>query len=581
MTFAAKGSIIEATATTFTLVPNTVNDFILMEIICEGTTSGENATALKSSNVNSNSNWTVLTGPTLVASGGGTFYYSTMFIGEVTSTSSATATITISSGSPTVRGSGWEYSTSVGYSSVTLDTSGEMNTSTLDYASLTPGHGSGELYFGYAFNSGSGYTAGSTSGYTYENDANGNGLCYNASCTSSAQQPVWSGTAVDIAGISVLLYEASTGTTSTVAMGFNAAMAAAVTVANPVTSTVAMAFNPAMAVVASIPGPVSSTVAMGFSPSIAAAVTVANPVTATAALAFNPSMAASGLVPFVATAAMGFKPAMAASVSVIPPVTATVAMSFSPSIAATGATVAPSPLMTLAGEVTVDPFGNVVPAGLYVYGPDSSYTALVDNGVTSAIKFQPPSVTNVTTNPQVASFASNPGTSTEFEWLLMTSGKENSNSDAAIQLTSQNANNTGSPEIIFEFGGITETILTPGGGFSAGAWQTASLVNSWTSSSEGVNGFYYRLLPFGMLEIIADIINTTATGNSQCFTLPSGFIPGTGSMNFPAGWNNPATSNSASVPWVNITNTGVVQITGIESANHPIFFHILAPIVTV
>ena len=132
----------------------------------------------------------------------------------MTSASSATVTLTFNSSTSTIRGHWTEFSTSAGYSSVTLDSSGTVNATTDNFPQLTPGHGSGELYFGFAVWPSSA-TAGSTSGYTYYVDAtNDNGSCWNTSCTSSAQQPVWGGTAAAINGIAVLLYEAVTPITA-------------------------------------------------------------------------------------------------------------------------------------------------------------------------------------------------------------------------------------------------------------------------------------------------------------------------------------------------------------------------------
>jgi len=127
----------------------------------------------------------------------------------------------------------------------------------------------------------------------------------------------------------------------------------------------------------------------------------------------------------------------------------------------------------------------------------------------------------------------------------------------------------------------TVTAAAPGASSSVAltseTWHTATLINSWAASS-GIVGLKYRLTASNHVEIIADIINTTATGNSTCFVLPSGYIPATGTMNFPAGWNNVASSNSASAPWVNVSNTGSIQITGISVANKEIFFHIFVPL---
>jgi hypothetical protein len=123
---------------------------------------------------------------------------------------------------------------------------------------------------------------------------------------------------------------------------------------------------------------------------------------------------------------------------------------------------------------------------------------------------------------------------------------------------------------------------TPATPAAAESWHPASLINSWAASGNGVNGLWYRKVPFGptgMLEIIADIQNNV-TGNSTCFNLPAAYQPAT-SQNHPAAWNHPQASNSASLPWVFISSsTGAVQITGIEVANVPIFFHIFVPLET-
>jgi hypothetical protein len=113
----------------------------------------------------------------------------------------------------------------------------------------------------------------------------------------------------------------------------------------------------------------------------------------------------------------------------------------------------------------------------------------------------------------------------------------------------------------------------------AETWQAATLLNGWTGAGGGINGFRYRIAPWGThLEIEADIINTTATGNSICFTLPAGYRPTQVSQNFPAAWNNVAASNSPSVPWVNVAATGNVQVTGLEAANKEVFFHLFVPL---
>lgn len=108
------------------------------------------------------------------------------------------------------------------------------------------------------------------------------------------------------------------------------------------------------------------------------------------------------------------------------------------------------------------------------------------------------------------------------------------------------------------------------------AWHSAALVNGWTGGGFGLK---YRLLPFGdgLVEIAGDLINATATGNSICFTLPAGYRPST-AQNFPAAWNHPQASNSATPPWVFVNTNGDVQITALEAANVGVFFHIFVPL---
>lgn len=196
MTFAAVGSPIASNTSTFTLVPVTVGDFIIIEALQLDATNYVNA--LSSSNVT----WSILVAPQVVDSA----VYSTVFIGQVTSTSSATVTVTVNTGSVSVRLAGHEYSATAGYGAVTLDTSGQMFGTGGAFASLTPGHGSGELYFGYAYNSGTA-VAGTTAGFTYYVDPSSNGACWDVSCGNGAQQPTWTDTTDTIYGVSVLLYE--------------------------------------------------------------------------------------------------------------------------------------------------------------------------------------------------------------------------------------------------------------------------------------------------------------------------------------------------------------------------------------
>ncbi len=102
-------------------------------------------------------------------------------------------------------------------------------------------------------------------------------------------------------------------------------------------------------------------------------------------------------------------------------------------------------------------------------------------------------------------------------------------------------------------------------------WHALAMNTGWGGSGSGVNGLFYRISPEnGSVEVELDVINSTATGNSVIGTLPTGYRPSS-PFNRPLGWNNPQASNSATVPWLNVSTGGVLTITGIETANREIF----------
>ena len=181
MTFAAVGGLIQATASTFSLTPGGVGDLILVEVQNQ-TNSTVFATALSSSNVTWVQMGTTVTGVTFSGT-------AVLFAGTVTSASLATVTVTWSGTAPAGIGiDGQEFSSTVG--SWALDVQGKIDSAgTNTFASLTPA-AAGELYFGYGFDI-AGAVAGTTTGYTFDVDAAGNGMCYNPACTSAAQAPVW------------------------------------------------------------------------------------------------------------------------------------------------------------------------------------------------------------------------------------------------------------------------------------------------------------------------------------------------------------------------------------------------------
>lgn len=202
MTFAAVGSLFQARigGVTFTgPAATTIGNLFVLQLINE-TDSVTEVSALSSSSaiwtqVGTHFNGTTNTGTV------------TTFIGKVTSTSAATVTITFAGLTPgTTQIIGHEFSSTVG--SWAFDAQGHIDSAgTNTWATLTPS-GTGELYFGYAENSGVA-SAGSTSGFTYALDSNSNGVAWNTN-VSSATAPVWGDSGHTFGGM-ILIKEVSGG----------------------------------------------------------------------------------------------------------------------------------------------------------------------------------------------------------------------------------------------------------------------------------------------------------------------------------------------------------------------------------
>ena len=205
MTFSAIGTIFTLTASGQSLTPHTAGDFILAEVYNFSNTTST-CTGLSSTNAT----WVPLT-----ASQAGTnnAQCSRVFIGTVTAASAAAVTVSWSGTAPSFLVSGQEFSSTNGAAAVTLDKQGLLDSGagTATWPSLTPANPS-ELYFGYcgAFND----TAGSTSGYVYQDDGNGNGLAYNLSCAAGTPTaPVWGTGAQLTFGIVILVTDQAAGAT--------------------------------------------------------------------------------------------------------------------------------------------------------------------------------------------------------------------------------------------------------------------------------------------------------------------------------------------------------------------------------
>jgi hypothetical protein len=238
MTFAAVGSIIQATSSSFSLTPHTVGDLILIEV--SGSSSAVYPVSLSSSNVTWSS-WGYYRG---TANG----YSAAVFAGKVTAASAATVTVAWSGTAPSlIFVDGQEFSSTVG--SWALDQIGHIDTTGANstWAALTPA-GAGELYFGYADDPGTA-VAGSTSGYTYVVDAQSDAMAYNPACTSAAQAPVWGDTGQAF-GMMVLVKETGTTLTGQASAQVAAQVAAAATVTPPAGETAAATITAVVAAAA-------------------------------------------------------------------------------------------------------------------------------------------------------------------------------------------------------------------------------------------------------------------------------------------------------------------------------------------
>ena len=187
------GTFTSFTTATPSINPQKVNDIIVMHVISQGSApptgvTGGNCTWKQAGTT---FNGTVNAG-----------FSSAVFVGTATATGAATATISFS-GSPTaIRGITQEFLSSTGQYQVLTPQGNLDNTGSNSFPTLTP-TAPNILYSGYAFSS-STTTAGSTPGYTYQTDANGNEYCYNPSCQQQAQTPT-AGNATLTFGTAVLI----------------------------------------------------------------------------------------------------------------------------------------------------------------------------------------------------------------------------------------------------------------------------------------------------------------------------------------------------------------------------------------
>jgi hypothetical protein len=192
--FTPVGGLIQGTSLQPSVTAHAAGDVILLHVITEGNApptgiSGGDAT------------WTQV-GNTLrgnVNSG----FSAAVYEGTVSAAGTAQATVTTSGTPSAVRIGGQEYNPGSGQTGVLVSQANLDVTGTSTGPSITP-TGSNELYSFYGFDTGTG-SAGSTPGYTYELDNNGNEYAFDPA--SPAQPPVFGDSNVAF-GIAVLMESA-------------------------------------------------------------------------------------------------------------------------------------------------------------------------------------------------------------------------------------------------------------------------------------------------------------------------------------------------------------------------------------
>jgi hypothetical protein len=254
-------------------------------------------------------------------------------------------------------------------------------------------------------------------------------------------------------------------------------------------------------------------------------------------------------------------------------------------------------------SATTDPYGNTIEAGIWAGQFGGTQAGLQVNGSLGQLAFPVASssaatVAGISGKPQgtsgsVLQVFSAKDTAPNNDQVIAQFGDHAAQGTSAVFFLSYvDSNGTGWIDITMGNGGMALNSVNPLTGILPGTgtsstnpaqpetWHQATLAGTWTGSANGVNGLFYRIVPDGSggtVEVIGDLINTTATGNSTIFTLPSGYRPAQ-NQNHPAGWNDPAVNNSASAPWLSVSGAGVLQLAGIEVANKEIFVHAFLPL---
>ena len=143
-----------------------------------------------------------------------------------------------------------------------------------------------------------------------------------------------------------------------------------------------------------------------------------------------------------------------------------------------------------------------------------------------------------------------------------------SKDDLVIETTSSNANIWLEPNGTGQVISDTIVAINPTTGNTAESWHKCSIPSGWSdNSTTGTNGFEYRLLPDGDVELDVNMIGPSggAHGTTVC-TLPAGYYDSTNTQNAVLTTSIYAASDGQSAHF-NIGTTGTVKAYGIASGS--------------
>jgi hypothetical protein len=183
----------------------------------------------------------------------------------------------------------------------------------------------------------------------------------------------------------------------------------------------------------------------------------------------------------------------------------------------------PGGLLSADTNAATDPSGNPVIAGNWVYGANGSAVGMAVTAGQPGLQLAPASVTSSTQRAEIFAAAGNNGAANEFQYMVLTSGEENSNSDAALQLFSAPADGSAEAHIVVEFGGTIAGTFTPEGYATQQPWTVLPLINGWANKAGNI-AMDYRRVTADEVEIIG-VLDGTAATSVQFATMPAGLRP--------------------------------------------------------